>query len=43
MVWVCVTPEKTGEIFRIIRNKMELNIGKLLEENLLQSALHQTL
>jgi hypothetical protein len=29
--------------FRIKRNGMEISTGKILEENLLQSALHQTL
>jgi hypothetical protein len=43
MIWVCLTSAKTGEFFRIKRNGMELSTGKILEENLLPSALHKTL
>jgi hypothetical protein len=32
----------TGEFFRIKINGMELSTGKILEENLVQSALQQT-
>ena len=31
------------EFYRMTRNRMKLSTGKILEENLLQSALHQTL
>jgi hypothetical protein len=34
---------KTEEFFRMERNRKELSTGKILQENLLQSALHQTL
>jgi hypothetical protein len=43
MVWVCLTSANTEEIFRIEINGVELSTGKILEENLLQSALQQTL
>ena len=43
MLWVCLTLAKTGEFFRMTRNRMELSTGKILEENLVQSAFHQTL
>ena len=42
MVWVCLSSANTGEFFRMKRNRMELRTGKILEENLVQSALHQT-
>ena len=35
--------KKTGEFFKMKRNRMELSTSKILEENLLQSAFHQTL
>jgi hypothetical protein len=34
---------RTGEFFRIKRNGMALSTGKIIEENLVQSAFHQTL
>jgi hypothetical protein len=42
MVGVCLTLAKTGEFFRMKRNGVEPSTGKI-EENLLQSAVHQTL
>uniref|UniRef100_A0AAZ3RHH6 Uncharacterized protein n=1 Tax=Oncorhynchus tshawytscha TaxID=74940 RepID=A0AAZ3RHH6_ONCTS len=42
MVWVCLTSAKT-EFFRIKINGIELSTCEILEENLVQSALHQTL
>jgi hypothetical protein len=35
MVLVCMTSAKTGEFFRIKRNRIELNTSKILQENLL--------
>jgi hypothetical protein len=43
MSWVCLQSLRTGEFFRIKKNRMELSTGKILEENLVQSAFHQTL
>jgi hypothetical protein len=43
MVLVCLTSAPTGEYFRIKINGMEPSTGNILEGNLLQSALHQTL
>jgi hypothetical protein len=43
MVWVYLTLAKTGLFFRMKRNGVELSTAKILEENLLQSVLHQTL
>jgi hypothetical protein len=40
MVWVCLTSANTGEFFRI---NFFFKPGKSLEENLVKSALHQTL
>ena len=34
---------RTREFFRMNRNRIELSTGKNLEENLVQSAFHQTL
>ena len=33
---------KDGRVFRIKRNGIDLSTGKILEENLVQSAFHQT-
>ena len=43
MVWVYLASAKTGQFFRMKRNGVELSTAKILEENLLQSAFHQTL
>ena len=43
MLWVCLSSARTREFFKMIRNKIELNTGKILEENLIQSAFQQTL
>jgi hypothetical protein len=43
MIWLCLTLAKTGEFFWIKINGTERSTGKMLVENLLQSALHQTL
>ena len=43
MLWVCLSSARTRAFFRIIRNGTELSTGKILEENLFQSAFQQTL
>ena len=42
MLWVCLLSARTRE-FRIKRNGIKLSTGKILEENLIQSAFQQTL
>ena len=39
MLWVCLSSARTREFFRIKINGIELGTGKILEENLVQSAL----
>ena len=34
---------RTGEFFKIKKNRMELSTSKILEETLVQTAFHQTL
>jgi hypothetical protein len=41
--WVCLSSARPGKFFMIERNGIELSTGKILEENLVQSAFHQTL
>ena len=43
MLWVYLPAAKTREFFRIQINGIELSTGKILEENLVQSAFHQAL
>ena len=43
MLWACLYLLRTGEFFRIKRNGMKLSTGKILEENTVPSAFHQTL
>ena len=43
MLWVCFSSLRTGEVFRIKKNRMELSTDKILEEDLVQSAFQQTL
>ena len=43
MSWVCLSSVRTGKFFMIERNGIELSTGKILEENLVQSAFQQTL
>ena len=43
MLWVCLSSARTREFFRIKRNGIELSTGKILDENLVQSAFQQTL
>ena len=43
MVWVCMTLTNNGEFFRIKINWIGLSKGRILEQNLFPSALHQTL
>jgi hypothetical protein len=41
MSWVCLSSAKTRQ-FKIKRNGIALRTGKILEENLVQSAFQQT-
>ena len=43
MLWACLSLARTREFFRIKINRIELNAGKILEENLVESAFQQTL
>jgi hypothetical protein len=43
MLWVCLSSARTRELFRGIKKGLELSTGKILEENLVQSAFRQTL
>ena len=43
MLWVCLSSAMTREFFRIKGNVIELSTGKILEENLVQSAFQHTL
>ena len=44
MLWVCLSSARFGEVcFRTKINRLELSTGKILKENLIQSAFHQTL
>ena len=43
MLWVCLSSARTREFLGIKRNIIELRTGKILEENLVQSAFQQTL
>ena len=43
MLWVCFSSVRPREYFRIKINGIELNTGKILEENLVHSAFQQTL
>ena len=43
ILWVCLSSARNMEFFRIKRNRIQLNTDNILEENLLQSTLHQTL
>jgi hypothetical protein len=43
MLWVFLSSARTREFFRIKINGIELSTGKILEENLVQSAYQQTL
>ena len=44
MLWICLSSARTIEFFfRIKRNGIELSTGKILEENLVQSAFQQIL
>jgi hypothetical protein len=43
MSWACLSLARTREFFRIKINRIELNAGKILEENLVESAFQQTL
>ena len=43
MLWVCLSSARTMEFFRIKINGIGLSTGKVLEEDLVQSAFQQTL
>ena len=43
MLWVCLSLARARELFRIKINGIELSTGKILVENLVQSAFQQTL
>jgi hypothetical protein len=43
VLWVCILSLRTGEFFRTRNKRKELSTGKILEENLVQSAFQQTL
>ena len=43
MLWGCLSLARTRDFFfRIRKNGIELSTGKILEENLVKSAFHQT-
>ena len=43
MLWVCLSLARTREFFIIKRKDIAISTGKILEENLFQSAFHQKL